>query len=236
MMDPHMPFPPAPLPFASSSDLKGLQGLIILAVEDSRFASDALRLMSQRSGARLRRAEGVEAAREHLAAYRPDVVLVDLGLPDGRGEDLIADLVATPGPPVIGMSGDPEGRAKAMTAGAASFLEKPIPSLMVFQQAILIHLPDCQGRAVAAADTPVRPDRLALWDDLASAAYLLRDEPGPDERAYLSGFLSGIARQMQDPRLSAASAELADPQARLEQLNRLLQKRLADADPFAVPG
>ncbi len=237
MMDQHMPFPPAPQPFAtSSSDLKGLQGLTILAVEDSRFASDALRLMCQRSGARLRRAEGVEAAREHLAVYRPDVVLVDLGLPDGRGEDLIQSLVIIPGPPVIGMSGDPEGRPKAMAAGAAGFIEKPIPSLIFFQQALIAQLPECKGRAMAATETAVRPDRLALWDDLASAAYLLRGDPGPEDRAYLSGFLTGIARQMQDPRLSAATAALSDPDAPLEPLTLLLQKRLADADPFALPG
>ncbi len=234
-----MPVPPASQPFATAiptADLKGLQGLIVLAVEDSRFASDALRLMCQRSGARLRRAEGVEAAREHLAVYRPDVALVDLGLPDGRGEDLIKDLVTDDGPVVLGMSGDPEGCGKAMAAGAAGFLEKPIPGLLFFQQSILAHLPHCQGRAMAAADTAMRPDRLALWDDLASAAYLLHGDPGPDTRAYLAGFLSGIARQMRDPRLSAASAELADPAATLEPLARLLQKRLADADPFSLPG
>ncbi len=69
-----------------------LQGLTLLAVEDSRFASDALRLLSQRSGARLRRAESLEAAWAHLRVYRPDVILVDLGLPDGRGETLIRRL------------------------------------------------------------------------------------------------------------------------------------------------
>ncbi len=35
--------------------------MILLAVEDSRFASDVLRLCAQRLGARLRRAETVEA-------------------------------------------------------------------------------------------------------------------------------------------------------------------------------
>ncbi len=230
-----MPFPPVPHSFATTKDLKGLQGLTILAVEDSRFASDALRLMCQRSGARLRRAEGLEAARAHLAVYRPDVVLVDLGLPDGRGEDLIRQLAQGSGPLVIGMSGDPEGRQKAMAAGAAGFIEKPIPGLMFFQHAILAHLPDCQGRAVAAAESAVNPDPLALRDDLASAAAVLGADPGPHQRAYLSGFLSGIARQMQDARLGVASAGLTEPGSTLEPLSRLLQKRLTEADPFALP-
>ena len=56
-----------------------LRGITILAVEDSRFASEALRLMCNRLGARLRRAETLSAAHSHLRLYRPDLVIVDLG-------------------------------------------------------------------------------------------------------------------------------------------------------------
>ena len=83
-----------------------LQGLTLLIVDDSRFACDALRLILQRSGARLRRAESLEVARLHLGCYVPDLAIVDLGLPDGRGEVLIAEL-AQQGLPVLGLSGDP---------------------------------------------------------------------------------------------------------------------------------
>ena len=31
-------------------------------------------------------------AHKHLAMYRPDLVIVDVGLPDGSGVDLIAEL------------------------------------------------------------------------------------------------------------------------------------------------
>ncbi|MGB4827110.1 MAG: response regulator, partial [Paracoccaceae bacterium] len=107
--------PPSTL---SGSELP-LQGVTVLAVEDSRFTCDALRLLCQRSGARLRRAETLDAARAHLRVYRPDVILVDLGLPDGRGEGLIRRLAAgRPDRPVLlGISGDPAGRAAALAAG-----------------------------------------------------------------------------------------------------------------------
>ncbi|WP_309667421.1 response regulator [Tabrizicola sp.] len=239
-----MPFPPAPHPFVSTAlsghtalrGLNGLQGLTILAVEDSRFASDALRLMCQRSGARLRRAEGVEAARSHLSVYQPDVVLIDLGLPDGRGEDLIRSLITPrPGPVLIGMSGDPEGRALALAAGAMGFIDKPIPGLLGFQQAILALLPDHKDRAIAAEDTAATADPMALRDDLATVAAALRAAPGPVQRAYLSGFLGGIARQTSDTQLGAASQTLAAPGAALEPLAALLQDRLARTDAFAPP-
>ncbi len=112
-----------------------LQGLTVLVVEDSRFASEAIRLLSIRSGARIRRADSLAAAHRHLAVYRPSVVIVDIGLPDGSGADLIAELArARPRvPAILGMSGDPEAEPAARAAGADAFLAKPVESLALFQ-------------------------------------------------------------------------------------------------------
>ena len=95
-----------------------LLGLTVLVVEDSRFASEAMRLLCLRSGARIRRADSLKSAHRHLAVYRPTVVIVDLGLPDGSGAELIAELNdATPRVNVIlGVSGDDGARAAASAA------------------------------------------------------------------------------------------------------------------------
>ena len=62
-----------------------LLGLTVLVVEDSRFACEAMRLLCLRSGARIRRADNLHHAHQHLKVYRPSVVIVDLGLPDRGG-------------------------------------------------------------------------------------------------------------------------------------------------------
>ena len=222
-----------PMPPLAHGDLP-LRGVTLLAVEDSRFASDALRLLGQRSGARLRRAASLEQAHAHLRVYRPDVVLVDLGLPDGRGEELIGALAATgPGrPAILGMSGDPDGRATALAAGADGFMEKPIPGLAVFRRMILSLLPGRVAGAAPCATEEVTADIAALHDDLLLAAQAVGAGPGLQERHYLAGFLTGLARQAHDEALSEATAALRNPGDGLQGLARLLDDRLAGSAPF----
>ncbi len=206
-----------------------LRGITVLAVEDSRFASEALRLMCQRLGARLRRAETIHAARSHLRLYRPDVVIVDLGLPDGRGEALIREIVLGPhGPVVLGTSGDEAGRALALAAGAEGFVDKPLESLSAFLQVLLRHLPD-RAAPLPEGEEALVPDPLALRDDLARAADLIDAGLTEEGGAYVAGFLSGVAAHAHDQDLADALGQATPPGARLTRLRPLLDKRLAAA-------
>lgn len=192
-----------------------LLGLTVLVVEDSRFASEAMRLLCLRSGARIRRADSLKSARRHLAVYRPAVVIVDLGLPDGSGTELIAELAAaSPRVGVIlGVSGDPGARDAARAAGADGFLEKPIGSLSAFQQKLLQHLPPGarpSGLRLIAEDN-VEPDRLALLDDLSHVAEMLttNDNSASESMAYAVQFLCGLARMAHDRPLEEAANRLS---------------------------
>lgn len=210
-----------------------LQGLTLLAVEDSRYAGEALRLSAQRLGARLRRAESLAAAERHLKLYRPDVVLIDIGLPDGSGLELIGQIRARrDAPPVIAMSGDGAVGASALAAGAAQFLEKPLPGLSVLQREILVLLPGRRG--APSPDLPIHPDRLALSEDLARAAELLETEAEGEDRRYLALFLAGVARHSRDlPLATAAEAYRAKESGATQTLARLLRHRLGERhQPF----
>ena len=232
-----MPLTDSPLPRTALPALP-MQGLTILVVEDSRFACDALRLLAHRSGARLRRAATLHDARRHLALYQPDVMIVDLGLPDGRGTDLIREVMLGNGPLplVLGTSGEPAGRGAALAAGAQGFLDKPLPGLGAFQDAVLHHL---TGRPAAArppqqADAHVTADPLALSDDLARVADIVAARPGPAQRAWLAGFVGGIARCSGDDELARAARALHRGPEALGPLAGLIAARAAERpEPFA---
>ena len=215
-----------------------LTGLTVLVVEDSRVASEAVRLLCLRSGARIRRADSIRAALRHLQTYRPCAVLIDMGLPDGNGADMIATIARTqPRVPVIlGISGDPDKREATMAAGADGFLPKPIESLAVFQQTILAALPpEAQPKGLRLLPDEVIPaDPGALRDDLAHVAEVLSVAEDTAAIDYIARFLAGVARSAHDRMLEDAATALARDHADgralatdLARISGLVQDRLS---------
>ncbi|MEO9651968.1 MAG: response regulator [Roseobacter sp.] len=228
-------------PFATTipapTAARPLLGLTVLVIEDSRFACEAMRLLCLRSGARIRRADCLKSARRHLQVYRPSVVIVDLGLPDGSGAELIAELSSTePRVDVIlGTSGDLTGEEEALTAGAGGYLAKPITSLAAFQQAVLSNLPpDRQPSGLRQVpDEIIHPDLMAFQDDMAHIADVLGDPENEKVLDYVAQFLGGVARSAQDTALEQAAESLAQArasgasaQAAAENLAGIIEQRL----------
>jgi DNA-binding response OmpR family regulator len=206
-----------------------LLGLTVLIVEDSRFACEAMRLLCLRSGARIRRADSLASARRHLRVYRPSVVIVDLGLPDGSGTELIEELsVAQPRVDVLlAISGDTGAAQMASDAGADGFLAKPIASLAEFQEAVLTQLPD-EARPEGfrlVSDEEIHPDPIALQDDLAHAADMISHATEDDMTGYLAQFLAGVAKSAGDVPLREAAEQLGchrrDGQPTSDDLSRI---------------
>ncbi|HVL20944.1 MAG TPA: response regulator [Amaricoccus sp.] len=213
-----------------------LFAVTILLVEDSRSASEAIRLFAAESGARVRRADSLAAASRHLAIYRPNVVMVDLGLPDGDGMALIRHLAgaSTPIGGIVALSGHERTawQGEALAAGASGCLEKPIASLRAFQECLLAVLPD--------ADTRRRPDerelalagrasvKAALEEDLRRARALHAEAmPAGDAEtvAYCAQFVGSVGEMLGDRDLRAAARVAGDPGGALL-LAGLLDRRL----------
>ena len=190
-----------------------LAGVTVLLVEDSRFASEAIRLLCLKSGARIRRADSLRSARRHLRVYCPTVVIVDLGLPDGSGVDLIRDLshASQRIPVILATSGEDRQFVNAMDAGADGIIAKPVESLAIFQETVLDHLPIDQhppGLRIVSEEM-VKPDPIALQDDLTHIADVLTTSDDARTIDYITQFLMGVARSAHDDVLETAAQSLA---------------------------
>ncbi|WP_137701530.1 response regulator [Marimonas lutisalis] len=225
--------------YRSPTAARPLLGLTILVVEDSRFACEAMRLLCLRSGARIRRADCLASARRHLQVYRPSVVIIDLGLPDGSGIELIDEMhrMSPRVGVILATSGDDGAEAMALAAGADGFLPKPLTRLGDFQQAILAHLPaDRQpsGPRLLNEDE-IRPDPIAYRDDMAHIADMLGDDHDGPVLDYLAQFVGGVARSADDTQLARAAQSLAEARRQnaptrtdVARLAGLVQERLAE--------
>lgn len=210
-----------------------LQGQTILLVEDSRYASEAMRLTCLHLGGRIRRADCLQSARRHLQVYRPTAAIIDIGLPDGSGLELIADLArAVPRiGALIAMSGAPELREQALAAGADCFLDKPLTEVGVVRRAILSAQGHDPGPAQSAQ--PIRPDPMALRDDLMHAALMLESGGANRPLPYVAQFLRGIAASAADRPLADVALALASAdRSAVDHATHLLQSRLAAGGAF----
>ena len=204
-----------PGPMAPRHRPLGPQVATVLLVEDSRHAAEAVRMLARSLGLRLRRAEDLDTARRHLKVYRPDLALIDLGLPDGSGLELITELASRSAGPcrIVAMSADPAARAEALAAGAQAFVAKPLR--LPADMAVLFGKSETDiplGPGLAGGTAPPEEtgrnggaDPLALRDDLQRARRLLvSDDPG--NRGYAVSFLKGLGHCSGDVALTDAAA------------------------------
>ncbi len=215
-----------------------LLGMTVLAVEDSRFACEAFRLLCLRSGARIRRADSLRSAQKHLKVYRPTVAIIDIGLPDGSGIELIRELSNShPRIQVIlGTSGDVDGKPRALAAGANDFLHKPIANISTFQALVLKHLPP-EHQPVGprpVSDERIEPDAIALQDDLSHVQEILCRDMKTADVAYVTQFARGLAKSASDRALENAvellarhNAERRDLRADITLLRNMIADRLS---------
>ena len=102
----------------------------LLIVEDEAEIRRFVRLALESEGIEVYEADGVKRAIVEAGTRRPDLVVLDLGLPDGDGVDFIRDLRGWSDVPLIVLSARTAETDKisALDAGADDYLIKPFGS------------------------------------------------------------------------------------------------------------
>jgi two-component system, OmpR family, KDP operon response regulator KdpE len=99
----------------------------VLVVEDDADIRRFVRLALQAEGHDAYEADGVQRGLIDAGTRRPDLIVLDLGLPDGDGVDFIRSLRGWSAVPVIVLSArsGEEHKIAALDAGADDYLIKP---------------------------------------------------------------------------------------------------------------
>ena len=99
----------------------------VLIIEDEHAIRRFLRTALEADGMRVFEAETLQRGLIEAATRKPDLAILDLGLPDGDGIDFIRDLRQWSAIPVIVLSARSEESDKiaALDAGADDYLSKP---------------------------------------------------------------------------------------------------------------
>lgn len=124
----------------------------ILLVDDEPLLRRAFRALLESAGHEVGEAGTAAEALEKATAEKPDLVFLDLGLPDGSGLDVARTITAEPGTRVVALTGrNDQGIAAACRdAGCVAHLIKPVSP-----KDLLRGIPDWLERSTdAPAGTP----------------------------------------------------------------------------------
>jgi len=127
-------------------------GAQLLVVEDDRNVGATLVERLCAAGYRVTLAESAERARQAWRAQPPQLVLLDVGLPDGNGFELAVELrAAVPQSALIFLTahGNPDDRVRGLELGADDYLTKPFH----FRE-LLLRIQNCLKRAQDLAELP----------------------------------------------------------------------------------
>ena len=102
-------------------------GALVLVVDDEPAILRAVRANLSRHGFQVETAESGAEALENCARFHPDLILLDLGLPDMDGMEVIRDVRSRGNTPIVVLSvrGAESDKVAALDLGADDYLSKP---------------------------------------------------------------------------------------------------------------
>jgi two-component system KDP operon response regulator KdpE len=103
---------------------------VVILVEDEAQIRRFVRLALENEGCVVHEAETLQRGLIETGTRHPDIVILDLGLPDGDGVDLIRDVRTWSTIPIVVLSARSEeaDKVRALDAGADDYLTKPFGS------------------------------------------------------------------------------------------------------------
>ena len=153
-----------------------------LLVDDDSDAAETMAMLIANEGFTVATAGSLRDARRQIALQEPDIVLLDLMLPDGSGMELFNDAKQLPNAELVLITGHAslDTSIQALRLGAADYLVKPMSLKQL--QGVLSRVTKPSALKAVAGDMEAelekrRPFRRALGPLGADAARLPADRP-----------------------------------------------------------
>jgi two-component system KDP operon response regulator KdpE len=135
----------------------------VLVVDDEPQILRGLKVILRSAGFEVSQAQTKREALDAVAVRPPDVMILDLVLPDGSGVEVCAEVRRWSSLPIIVLSavGDEREKVRALDAGADDYVTKPFGTeeLTARIRAVLRRRDSADGRCCARCGAPATPRR-----------------------------------------------------------------------------
>jgi len=147
---------------------------LILIVDDEKSVRSFLRVSIETQGYKCIDADNGANAIMLAASHNPDILILDLGLPDMDGIDVIKKIRLISQIPIIIVSarGHDREKVEALDAGADDYLTKPfsVPELLarirvILRHKILVNEEEKANIQIKIKDLVIDTDKHRIWQD-----------------------------------------------------------------------
>lgn len=141
--------------------------MIILLVEDSESISKGLEYAISKTDYEINIKTNLKDTIEYLEKNRPDIILLDISLPDGNGFDLYNKIILKQNIPTIFLTAldDEENIVKGLNMGAEDYITKPFSTKELLARINKIILRSKKRTIIKVKDIEFDLDKMAVYKD-----------------------------------------------------------------------
>lgn len=139
----------------------------ILLVEDNESIADGLKFNFEKNGYKLDYCLKIKDAKEYLKNHKPNLIILDLTLPDGNGFELYESVIKEKNIPTIFLTAkdDEETIVKGLEIGAEDYITKPFSTKELLTRVNKIIMRTKKESVITVKNIKMDMDKMIAYKD-----------------------------------------------------------------------
>ncbi len=139
----------------------------ILLIEDNLNIADGLKFSFEKSNYKLEYTLTIKAAKEYLKEKKPDLIILDVTLPDGSGFELYKSIIKDKNIPTIFLTAkdDENDIVKGLEIGAEDYITKPFSTKELLARVNKVILRNKKSPMVQVKNIKMDLDKMVVYKD-----------------------------------------------------------------------